>query len=54
LESFERFGVSKVSFGLIDTCTWIDFLRYQEGELGNQVAALISLKKINRAIEKSV
>ncbi|MDP1664750.1 MAG: PIN domain-containing protein [Methylobacter sp.] len=26
---------------LIDTCAWIDFLRYQEGELGNQVAVLI-------------
>jgi len=26
---------------LVDTCAWIDFLRYQEGELGNQVAALI-------------
>ncbi len=29
------------SLVLIDTCAWIDFLRYQEGELGNQVAALI-------------
>jgi predicted nucleic acid-binding protein len=26
---------------LVDTCAWIDFLRYQEGELGNQVAVLI-------------
>jgi len=23
---------------LVDTCAWIDFLRYQEGELGNQVS----------------
>jgi predicted nucleic acid-binding protein len=30
-----------MNFVLIDTCAWIDFLRYQEGELGNQVAALI-------------
>ena len=30
-----------MSLVLIDTCAWIDFLRYQNGELGNQVAALI-------------
>lgn len=34
-----------MSFVLIDTCAWIDFLRYQEGELGNQVAALIENEK---------
>ena len=31
---------------LIDTCAWIDFLRYQEGELGNQVAVLIENKQV--------
>lgn len=33
-----------VGLVLVDTCAWIDFLRYQEGELGNQVAALIESK----------
>ena len=31
---------------LVDTCAWIDFLRYQEGELGNQVAVLIENKQV--------
>ena len=31
---------------LVDTCAWIDFLRYQEGELGNQVAALIENNQV--------
>jgi predicted nucleic acid-binding protein len=30
---------------LVDSCAWIDFLRYQEGELGNQVAVLIENKQ---------
>lgn len=30
-----------MSFILIDTCAWIDFLRYPEGELGNKVAIFI-------------
>lgn len=33
-------------FVLVDTCAWIDFLRYQEGELGNQVAALIENNQV--------
>lgn len=31
---------------LVDSCAWIDFLRYQEGELGNQVAVLIENKQV--------
>lgn len=31
---------------LVDTCAWIDFLRYQEGELGNQVAVLIKNNQV--------
>ncbi|MFZ2404905.1 MAG: PIN domain-containing protein [Methylobacter sp.] len=31
---------------LVDTCAWIDFLRYQEGELGNQVAVLIENNQV--------
>ena len=31
---------------LVDSCAWIDFLRHQEGELGNQVAALIENKQV--------
>ena len=30
-----------MSLVLIDSCAWIDFLRYQEGELGNKVSDLI-------------
>jgi predicted nucleic acid-binding protein len=31
---------------LVDTCAWIDFLRYQDGELGNQVAVLIENNQV--------
>ncbi|TAK59772.1 PIN domain-containing protein [Methylobacter sp.] len=31
---------------LVDTCAWIDFLRYQEGKLGNQVAFLIENNQV--------
>jgi predicted nucleic acid-binding protein len=34
------------SLVLVDTCAWIDFLRYQEGELGNQVAVLIENNQV--------
>ena len=34
------------SLVLVDTCAWIDFLRYQEGELGNQAAVLIENKRV--------
>lgn len=34
------------SLVLVDSCAWIDFLRYQEGELGNQVAVLIENKQV--------
>ena len=34
------------SLVLVDSCAWIDFLRYQEGELGNQVAVLIKNKQV--------
>lgn len=30
-----------MSLVLIDSCAWIDFLRYQEGGLGNKVSDLI-------------
>jgi hypothetical protein len=30
-----------VNFVLIDSCAWIDFLRYQQDELGNTVSILI-------------
>lgn len=30
---------------LVDTCAWIDFLRCQESELGNQAAVLIENKQ---------
>jgi len=33
------------SLVLVDSCAWIDFLRYQEGEPGNQVAVLIENKQ---------
>lgn len=31
---------------LVDSCAWIDFLRYQEGKLGNQVAVLIENNQV--------
>ncbi|MGZ5027510.1 MAG: type II toxin-antitoxin system VapC family toxin [Methylobacter sp.] len=31
---------------LVDTCAWIDFLRYQEGGLGSQVTVLIENNQV--------
>jgi tRNA(fMet)-specific endonuclease VapC len=35
-------GTSAVPAVLVDTCAWIDFLRNAQGDLGDQVAQLIS------------
>lgn len=34
-----------MSLVLIDSCAWIDFLRHQTGELGNQVYRLIDYER---------